>query len=40
MRMNNFNVETRFSDDNFKEKEIERFEQIYPGSIILKPHYN
>ena len=40
MRMNNFNVETRFSDDNFKEKEIERFEQIYTGSIILKPHYN
>ena len=39
MRMNNINIASRFSDPDFKEKEVERFSQTYPGNIVLKPSY-
>lgn len=39
MRMSNINIASRFSDDTFKEKEVERFAQTYPGNIVLKPSY-
>lgn len=40
MRMNNFYIETRFADKDFKEKEVARFAQTYPGAIVMKPNYS
>lgn len=39
MQMDNINISPRFEPESFKDKEIARFIEVHPGTIIFKSNY-
>lgn len=40
MKLSNLNTPARFTDDDFKDKEVNRFRMEYPNMIVFKQSYN